>query len=154
MRQLGELTRALIGLNLFVAENIESVADEPKIIPSGKEATLDTGVNEPGVILYRQTYTGVFNINNYPFKRNPVELLLGYVSAYLLENGNGDYQIPQPEINIDVLDHYMADIEIQIKFVEDVYGVEDPDGLIPLNGKTYRIADPVIDYVLSGDVAA
>ena len=42
---------------------------------------------------------------------------------------------------------------VRIEFEEDVYGVEDPAGTILLKGRAYRIADPLIDYVLAGDVA-
>jgi len=152
MRQLAELTALLIGLDLVAAENIESVADEPKITPSGKVVTLITGVNEPGVILYRQTYTGLFFIDDYPFDKHPVEELFGQICAYLLENGNGTDEIPVPQTNVDVLDNGTANIEVQIKFEQDVYGVEDPAGTIPLKGRAYRVADPLIDYVLTGDV--
>jgi hypothetical protein len=153
MKQLAELTALLINLDLVAAENIESVADEPKIIPSGKVATLDTGLNAPGIVLYRQTYTAVFNIDDYPFNEHPVEELFGQICAYLLENGNGTDNITVPETNVDVLDNGTANIEVQIKFEQDVYGVEDAlAGTIPLNGKRYRVADPVIDYVESGDV--
>jgi len=153
MKQLSELTALLINLNLVAAESIESVADEPRIIPSGRIATLDTGLNKPGVILYRQTYTGLFFIDDYPFDKHPVEELLGQICAYLLENGNGSDEIPVPETHVEILDNGTANIEVQIKFEEDVYGVEDPDGTIPLKGKMYRVADPEIDYVLTGDVA-
>ena len=152
MRQLAELTALLIGLDLVAAENIESVADEPKIIPSGKTVTIDTGLNEPGIILYRQTYTGLFFIDDYPFDKHPGEELFGQICAYLLENGNGTDEIPVPQTNVDVLDNGTANIEVQIEFEQDVYGVEDPAGTIPLKGKMFRIADPLVDYVLSGDV--
>jgi len=153
MKQLKELTALLIGLNFVSARKISGVADEPKIIPSGKILTLDTGLNAPGIVLYRQTYTAVFNIDGYPFKKHSPEELFGQISAYLLTNGNGGDEIPEPGINIDLLDNDTADIEIHIGFTEDVYGVEDPAGTIPLKGKLYRVADPEIDYVLSGDVA-
>jgi hypothetical protein len=154
MRQLAELTALLINLDLVAAENIESVADEPKIIPSGKIATLDTGLNAPGIVLYRQTYTAVFNIDDYPFKEHPIEELFGQISAYLLENGNGTDDIPQPETNVDVLDNDTANIEMRIKFEQDVCAVEDAvAGTITIKNKTYRVADPEIDYVESGDVA-
>jgi hypothetical protein len=154
MRQLAELTALLINLDLVAAENIESVVDEPKIIPSGKIATLDTGLNAPGIVLYRQTYTAVFNIDDYPFNEHPVEELFGQISAYLLENGKGTDQIPQPETNVEVLDNDTANIEVQIKFEQDVYAVEDEvAGTITIKNKKYRVADPEIDYVESGDVA-
>lgn len=152
MKQLSELTALLINLNLVAAESIESVADEPKIIPSGRIATLDTGLNQPGVILYRQTYTGLFFIDDYPFDKHPVEELFGQICAYLLEKGNGTEEIPMPKTSIDILDNGTANIEVQIEFEEDVYGVEDPSGTIPLKGKMYRIADPEIDYVLTGEI--
>lgn len=153
MKQLAELTALLINLDLVAAENIESFADELKIIPSGTMITLPTGVNEPGIILYRQTYTGLFFIDDYPFDKHPVEELFGQICGYLLDNGNGSEEIPVPETNVDVLDNGTANIEVQIKFEQDVYAVEDPAGTIPLKGKLYRVVDPVVDYVLTGDIA-
>ncbi|MGZ5620561.1 MAG: phage tail protein [Methylobacter sp.] len=153
MRQLAELTALLINLDLVAAENIESVADEPKIIPSGRTVTLPTAANAPGIVLYRQTYTAVINIDDYPFSEHPVEELFGQICAYLLEHGNGTDQIPQPETNVDVLDNDTANIEVQIKFEQDVYGIEDAAGTILLKGKKYKVANPEIDYALSGDVA-
>jgi hypothetical protein len=72
----------------------------------------------------------------------------------LLENGNGTDEIPQPKTSVDVLDNCTANIEVQIEFEQDVYAIEDAvAGTITINGKKYRVADPEIDYVLSGDVA-
>lgn len=153
MKQLAELTALLINLDLVAAESIESVADELEIIPSGNVITLDTGVNEPGIVLYRQTYTGVFNIDDYPFDKHPVEELFGQICGYLLENGNGTDDIPVPKTHVNILDNGTANIEVHIEFEQDVYGVEDPAGTIPLKGKFYRLVDPVVDYVLTGDVA-
>jgi hypothetical protein len=153
MRQLKELTDLIIALDFVHPRKVSSVADEPKIIPSGREITIDTGLNAPGIILYRQTYIGMFFIDNYPFKKHAPEELFGQVCAYLLENGNGTQEIPEPKTGIDVLDNDTANIEFSIEFMQDVYAVEDPNGTIRLEGKRYRIADPEIDYALSGDVA-
>lgn len=153
MRQLKELTDLIIALDFVHPRKVSSVADEPKIIPSGREITIDTGLNAPGIVLYRQTYTAVFNIDEFPFKKHAPEELFGQICGYLLENGNGTDQIPQPETNVDVLDNDTADIEVQIKFEQDVCGIEDDTGTILIKGKKYKVADPEIDYVLSGDVA-
>lgn len=152
MKKLTALTTLLINLNLVAAENIESFADEPKIIPSGKTITLDTALNQPGIVLYRQTYTGVFNIDDYPFNEHPVAELFGQVCAYLLTNGNGTDEIPQPDINVEIHDNDTANIEIHIEFSEDVLAIEDPAGTIPLNGTWYAVYEPTIDYVETGDV--
>lgn len=153
MRQLTELTTLLINLDLVAAENIEGFADEPKIIPSGKIVTINTVLNEPGIVLYRQSYTGTFFIDDYPFNAHPITELFGHICAYLLDSGNGSDAIPEPVITVDILDNGTANIEVSIAFEQDIYAVEDSSGSIPLNGKHYRIADPVTDYVLDGDIS-
>ncbi|MFZ2405531.1 MAG: phage tail protein [Methylobacter sp.] len=153
MRQLQELTSLIIALDFVHPRKVSSVADTPRIIPSGKTVTIDTGLNAPGVVLYRQSYTAVFNIDEYPFKKHAPAELFGHICAYLLEYGNGTDEIPEPETDVDVLDNDTANIEVRIKFEQDVYAVEDAvNGTILYRGKRYRIAEPEIDYVLSGDV--
>lgn len=152
MTQLTALHQHLVNLDLVAAENIESFADEPRIVPSGKMETVITGVNQPGIVLYRQTYTATFFIERYPFNEHPVEELFGQVAAYLLENGNGTGEIPHPETDVEILDDNTADIEFSVEFEQDVYAVEDPAGPIVLRGKNYAITTPVVDIATEADI--
>ena len=150
MQKIKDIIAFLINLNLVDAGQIVSFVDDPRIVPSGKVKSGD----RESVLLYRQSYTATINVDRYPHEVHSAELLFAHVATWLLTHDKNRDEIAKPDINVEVLEDNTADIEISIEFEEDVYGVEDPAGSIKLDGKNYRLADPVVDYAETGEVTA
>lgn len=148
MVKLQQLTAFLVGLNLVAAEQLDGWVENPQILPRGKS------MGDGGMVLYTQTYDAVISIERFPHKNHPAELLFGQVCAWLIEHGDGTDEIPKPRTDVDVLDDQTADIEMTISFEEDVMAVADPAGSIVLGGARYRLADVVIGYAETGEVAS
>ena len=146
MIKLGILHQFLINLDLVAAENIDSWVENPKIVPSGKNLSHDS------IILFRQEYDAVFSIERFPHQKTDVNYLFGKLCAWLMENDGDRDDIPEPITDVDILDNGTADIEITISFTEDVEAIEDPAGTIVFNGKTYKLADAVVDVAEAGEV--
>jgi hypothetical protein len=64
-----------------------------------------------------------------------------------------DNQDAKITTDVEIMDDGTADIEISIDFIEEVEIVQDSGGPIYLNGFHWRLAEAVIDYALTGDVA-
>jgi len=146
MIKLGQLHAFLINLDLVAAEQIDSWVENPKVIPSGKKLSAD------GIVLFRQEYDAVFSIERYPHKKHDVNVLFGQLCAWLMENDGDRDDIPEPITDVDIHDNNTADIEINISFEEDVQAIEDVNGPISLNGKTYSLGDAVVDIADEGEV--
>lgn len=146
MRKLAELTQFLIALDLVAVERIDSWAEDPRIIPSGK---INTGGS---IVLYRHEYDAVISFDRWPYREHPAELLFAQVCAWIINHDADRDDNAQPRIDVDVIDDNVAEITITIDFEEDVYGVADPAGPVVIGGIHYRLADPIIDYALSGEV--
>lgn len=148
MRQIKALTSFLLGLNLVAAENIGSLVENPKVEPTAKS------MGDGGMILFRQTYDAVIDIERYPHQRHPVELLFGQVSAWLLTYDVDRFDRKEASIqtDVEVLDAETANIMLVIDFIEEVGAVPDPSGPIEYNGQRWRLDVPVINYALEGDL--
>jgi hypothetical protein len=149
MKQLAAITEFLIGLDLVAAEQIDSWVEDPQIVPAGTIRTNDA------LVIYRQTYTAVIAIERFPHRVHPAELLFAQISAWLIEHdGNRfDNQDAKLTTDVEIMDDDTADITVSIDFSEEVEIVQDPGGPIYLNGFHWRLADAVINYAVTGDVA-
>lgn len=152
MKQLKALTGFLINLNLVAAEQIDTWAENPQIVPAG------TVKGAKSIVLYRQKYDAQIVIERYPHKRHPAELLFGHVCAWLMDNDGDDVRSDGSEasvqIEVDINDDHTADLVLTIDFMEDVTAIEDVTGTITLAGKQYRLADMDIYYAETGDLTA
>ncbi len=146
MQKLALLTSFLVNLDLVAAEQIDTWVENPKVLPSGKM------MGNGQLILCRQTYDAVISIERYPHHRHPAELLFAQVCAWLIENDTDRDEIAAPDTDVDVLDNYVADVEMTISFEEDIAVVEDENGPIHFQEKRYRLAAFEIDYAEEGDL--
>jgi hypothetical protein len=149
MKKLAAITEFLLGLDLVAAEQIDSWVENPQIVPAGTVKTNDS------LVIYRQTYTAVIIVERFPHRVHPAELLFAHISAWLMDNDGERFDNQDAKITTDVeiMDDGTADIEISIDFIEEVEIVQDSGGPIYLNGFHWRLAEAVIDYALTGDVA-
>jgi len=148
MKKLDQITAFITQLNLVAAEQIDTFVEDPKIVPCGKNLGHD------GIILFRQTYTGVISIENFPHAKHAPELLFAHVCAWLMDNNPSDEddEIAQPSTDVDVIDDKRADVEISIEFSENITVVKDPAGTIRFNAKIWRLDDVTTDYAQEGEV--
>lgn len=146
MIKLQQLTAYLLNLNLVAAEQLDSWVENPQIIPSGKS------MGQGSIILYRQIYDAVIYIERFAHIDHPVEQLFGCVAAWLMTHDADREEIAAPRTDVEILDDYLADIEISISFEEDVIAVLDPAGPIEFGGNRYRLAGPIIFYAEEGDL--
>lgn len=150
MKQLSAITNFLVELNLVAAEQIDSWVENPQVIVTG------TFKGANSLVIHQQKYTALIAIERYPHRKIPVELLLAQISAWLIENDGerADYEDAKITTDVEIMDDETADIEIGIDFIEEVEIVEYPGGPIQLNGKRYQLRELVLNYALTGDVAA
>lgn len=139
MKKIGELVSFLIGLNLVAAEQIASYIETAKLKPSGKVNGI---LNDGACVICRQEYTAIIDIEHYPHATYSPALLFAHISAWLIDNDTDRYDLEnaKPDIIVDVLDDYTADVAININFVEDVLIEESPLGEILLAGKKWSLA--------------
>lgn len=147
MKKLNAIVEFITNLDLVAAEQIYPAANV-QITPAGTVRTAT------GVVIHRQSYTATIEIDNYPHKRHPTELLFAHISAWLIDNDGERFDNKDADIttNVEILDDDTADIAISIDFIDEVEIVEDADGPIALAGKTYKLAAIDIDYAEEGEV--
>ncbi len=150
MIKLQQLTAFLVDLNYVAAENIDAWIENPQIVPRCKD------LGEGQMIIYTQTYDAVLMIERFPHTRHPAELLFAQVCAWLVENDEErfDTDLPNPSIDVDVLDNKTADIDITIRFEEDITAVPDDNGPIMIQGEKYRLDNAVTSYVQESEIQA
>ena len=83
-------------------------------------------------------------------------LITAYISAWIndYDNDRDDYQMPNPDIDIEALDASGTqwDVDITIEFMESVLVVQDDEGDITWKDERWSlIEDPLIDYAESVD---
>ncbi len=145
MHKLAAITAFLVQQNLVAAEQIDSWVENVELFPAGDE-------RGNGVLMFRQEYTIGIEIERYPYKTHPAELLFALLSCWLMDNDSERDEIAVPKVDVEVLDDSIADLEITIEFTEDITAVEDPAGPILFNGKQYRLDVDLIDYAEEGEV--
>jgi len=148
MIKLQQITAFLIGLNYVAAENIDAYIEEPQIVPRCKD------IGQGQKIIYTQTYDAYIAIERFPHAQVAAELLFAQVCVWLIVNDETrfDSDLPSPGVDVDVLDSETADIDIKIRFEEDITAVPDENGPIEIDGTKYRLEDAVISYVQQGEM--
>ncbi|MFC6633540.1 phage tail protein [Microbulbifer taiwanensis] len=97
-----------------------------------------------GIRVCRQAYDAVIQIERYG--ADPA-LLFALVTTWLMEHDKErlDLQLPEPNIDVDVIDDQLADVEITIRFSESVDLVEEDSGPISYLGKRWAVAPVPVD---------
>jgi len=134
MQKLAALHAFIENLNLFAAEQMESVADEVVITP----ACRGTGVQGEIVVLEKK-YDAVFFIERYPHGKVSEDILLANISIWLLENDADRQESMTFELNVEVLDNQTANIEFAIAFDEQVLANESVGGALVFLSKEYQL---------------
>jgi len=134
MQKIKDLHTFIINLNLFAAEQMESVVDDLTVIPACRPND-----NAGELVIAEKDYTATFFIERYPHGQVSEDQLLAQVSAWLVQN-DADRTIPFDfSLNIEVMDAQIADLEFGIPFNELIIAQEDVAGDIIVDGVRYAL---------------
>lgn len=134
MTKLSALTTFLLNLELFAAEQLESLVDDLTILPACRASSV-----AGQIVVCEMDYTAAFYIERYPHATHRAELLVAQISAWLLQNDSnrsGGFVFP---VVVDVLDAATADLEIRIPFHELVTATQALDGPILFDSQRYTL---------------
>ena len=133
MTKLTALTSFLLNLNLFAAEQMESLVDDLTIVPACRDAVAGQ------IVVCEMDYTAAFYIERYPHAAVPAPLLFAQISAWLLQHDTDRHFGFNYPVTVDVLDASTADLEIRIPFHEIVTATQHPSGEILFNSQRYTL---------------
>ncbi|MBL4761384.1 MAG: phage tail protein [Gammaproteobacteria bacterium] len=145
-KKLEALTAFLLDKDMVSANQFDSWMQDGELQMSGKN-------QGHGLLIFRLNYNAFFSIEEYT---GNADTLCVHVVTWLMDNDpcRDRDELPNPSIDVDVGANGVADVEISINFIEDVEMVEDPDGDITFNGKTWSIGEveiSVVDEIAVGD---
>jgi hypothetical protein len=141
MKKLQALHQFIVDLNLVADNDVDSYVDKLEVIPAGRPSLDDPAQ----IILSTCKYSANFYISGYPFNRHPVELLVGQLSAWLLEYDDRRLDSNQFSVNVDVFDENgnvadVANLEIELELDEIVTITRDDGGTILFNNLSYSLS--------------
>ncbi|MFE8047593.1 phage tail protein [Brenneria goodwinii] len=134
-----------------VMQGFDSLMDEVSFIPAQRD--LGEGQYQLAVM----QFDAVLSWERFPYRecdpRNLCALLLVWQT-------NQDEQpfmdagldMELPTLDIDVIDQKTAVVVVTLKLAESLAIVEDAKGIIPFDGKRYRLADPEIWFATEGQI--
>lgn len=95
-----------------------------------------------GVQLARLDYQAVFLIEDLPFKELDPAWVLATVAAWLqdFDAEREQFELPDPEYDVEPIDERTADLTISVQFSEPLYLLPDALGPITYGGKQYSVA--------------
>ncbi|WHI46798.1 phage tail protein [Microbulbifer sp. VAAF005] len=136
-KKLQEITAHLLAANLVPQEKFESWMEEGRIETASKN--LGNGIR-----ISRTEYDAVIVLEEYS---GDAALVLALVTTWLMENDSSrfDNGMPEPQIEVTPIDDKSVDVEITIRFFENVDLVPDDNGPISYQGQRYAIATVPID---------
>ncbi|WP_299594330.1 phage tail protein [uncultured Microbulbifer sp.] len=132
LEKLRAITAHLLAANLVSSEQLDSWME------SGELETASKNLGN-GVRICRLRYDAVISIERFA---QPAELLFALVTAWVQDNDPERFTLglPEPDIEIDVINKRMADVEIKIPFSENVDLVPDANGAITYLGQQWSVA--------------
>ena len=106
------------------------------------------------ILICRMKYDCAFYLERYT---HSPDLIAALVSTWLMDNDKGRVKdgLEFPSLEVDMInerDASAVDLIWQITFIEDVVIVEDPNGVIDFEGKTYSLGNEEIDEATDFDV--
>ncbi|WP_153446908.1 phage tail protein [Vibrio algicola] len=105
------------------------------------ELQLTTKNMGQGLNMMVMNYDADIHFESFPFNKFDPATLYAIIGAWLMDNDNRDeYDLADPDVQVAIEDESNAELLITIEFREPIMVVEDPDGLIELGGKSYKIA--------------
>lgn len=137
LAKLERITAHLLAANLVASEQLDSWMENGRLETASKY--LGNGVR-----VCRLEYDAVITIERY--SKGP-SLIFALVTTWLMEHDEDRHTLglPEPQVEVDVMDRDLADVEITIRFSESVDLVPDDAGLIRYLGTRYNVATVPVD---------
>ncbi|WP_318515011.1 phage tail protein [Photobacterium leiognathi] len=147
---MAELQNKLQHLTQFIQTSISSKVLVNKITSYQDAATLQADGEErgnDGLVVAQWRYHGVISIEEFPHRKLDPKVLFALVMCWLTEHdANRDiYELGDPEVEVEVLDHEKADVLIELDFMEPIEMLPDPEGLVLYYGERYTVATVPVD---------
>ncbi len=138
MKLLQGLSKHIRSLPGIGRDQMQSFVDLGKLNPSGK----DLG---HGLEVGRFRYDAVIDIERCPARIAP--LLLAGVMVWLGENDpdREELELDDPDVDVTLEGEQHVFVQITVVFDEALTIIEDPDGLISYDDKTWTVADVPVD---------
>ncbi|RZF94481.1 hypothetical protein EXT42_01695 [Pseudoalteromonas sp. CO302Y] len=95
-----------------------------------------------GYLVAKWKHIGVIVIEKFPHRRiNPYNLL-ALIAAFLIDSNwpRDEYELDDPEIDIDVVSKDNATILIEVQLLDDIELIQDDKGPILFYGERYRVS--------------
>jgi len=145
MKLLSALAQYIETLPGITRDQIDAFADLGTLAPTG----VDLG---HGFEVGRFKYDAVIDIDRCPAQ--VASLLLAGLVVWLSENdpGRDERELDDPDIDVTLGDDQTVFVQITVEFNESVEIVEDDEGLIAWDGRTWTVADVPIYVATSGTV--
>lgn len=132
-------------------QSFSSEIDGMKTVPAAK----DYGLSQ-----YRQSiirYDAVLSWERYPYREYDPRVLMSLLDAWLAEDDRDllrqiGITNADPDWDIGVIDDKTAMVVVTIPMAEELVIVQDENGVIPFDGKKWRLADPVIWTALTAQI--
>ena len=134
MKSLKALTAYLDGLRLYDKDQLESFVEDTEL--EWRDSVLSDIDNTR--VLFTKSYTAVFSINDFAYS---ADLLFFHLLSWLVEHDQDFDQLGWPDFDIEQVDEDKVDLELNIRFRDDVIGRPDPDGDFQHDGESWIIID-------------
>jgi hypothetical protein len=145
MKLLTALAQYIESLPGITRDQIDAFADLGTLAPTGKDLS-------NGFEVGRFKYDAVIDIDRCPARIAP--LLLAGLVLWLAKNDpeRDEMGLEDPDIDVTLEDDQTVFVQITVAFKESVQIVEDENGLLEWDDKTWAVADIPIYVAESGTV--
>lgn len=146
MRSFKALIEHLDSLALYDHDQLDSWVDEGAL--QWRNTPIDAFSDVR--ILYTMPYTAVMSIHDFT---GSSQALFFHLLNWLVEHCYDFDKLDFPDFDVEMLAEGKADIEITLRFEDDVLAREDVDGDVQFKGKRYTIIDsytPAVAEELAG----
>ncbi len=139
LQKLQAFTAFLLAQNLVGNNRLDSWTENAKLVPAAKN-------KGQGYLICRLEYDAVISLERFA---GDEALLMVLVCAWLHDHDDSrdDDGLPAPDIDIDILDNQCTDIELSIRFREDIDLIPDEDGPVTFNGQRWVVSTVPVDGV-------
>lgn len=126
--------------NLVMPETFDSWMEDGTIKPT------NTRVSPDVYCVARLEYDAVFLFDRFT---NSPALLIAIISAWLMDHDDNrdTYKLPQPDIDVDMIDDKTAQVEIRVRFLESVHMTKSATGKIEMGGERWDVSGASFDVV-------
>jgi hypothetical protein len=133
---------------MSVAIGADAWMDDIQLIHAAK----NWGLGQRRIMIRR--YSATLAWERWPYRLHDPDIPFALVGAWLIEHANAHYngmELEPPEVFTQLMNNGDAIITITVPLADDIILVEDAkNGVIPLQGKRYSLADAQVNVATKG----